>query len=586
MLRKAEYIKTEYKCSKIRNWAIIAHINHGKSTLSDRLLEMTNTISKSPKNCQVLDKLKVEQERGITVKAQTCSMFYNYGDEMYLLNLIDTPGHVDFRAEVNHSLAACDGCLLLVDASQGIQSQTVANFQLALSRGLVVLPVLNKIDLPNAEPERVLDQLKQTFNIVPEDVILVSAKSGMGVEKIIPAVIDKIPPPRGSLVNDLRCFLIDSWYDNFCGVVLLVKIYDGFLRKGDKIQSIYTGLKYEVSELGVMYPDRVATELLKSGQVGYIILGMKNEEESYIGDTFYHAGKKVTPLPRFEELKPTVFVGAFPVDGNNFQKLNESITHLLLNDRSISLEKETSTALGQGWRIGFVGALHLSVFIDRLKDEYGEEVIITSPTVPFKIVYKNGKEEMISNPTLFPDVMQQSILNLQEPIAEVIMEFPIEYIGNVIELCQNHRGIQKDTMFPSEARCIIKYEIPTALLIDGFYEKLKSLTKGYASLDYRVIGYKISDLVKLRFLINGKSIDALSVVLHRSQVIIQAAVENKIIARETINPLKKDVTAKCYGGDITRKMKLLSKQKEGKKKLKKTGNIILDHTVFQKFLQK
>lgn len=598
------------ECSKIRNWAIIAHINHGKSTLSDRLLELTGTISESFKNCQVLDKLKVEQERGITVKAQTCSMLYNYKNENYLLNLIDTPGHVDFRAEVNHSLAVCDGCLLLVDASQGIQSQTVAHYQLALSKGLVVLPVLNKIDMPNSEPEKVLKQLKQTFGIIPEDVIHVSAKNGIGVEKIIPTIIDKIPSPKGSLTNNLRCFLIDSWYDIFNGVIILVKIYDGFLCKGDKIQSTYTGLKYNVIGIGIMYPERVETGFLKTGQVGYIILGMKNSQESYIGDTFYHVGKNVEPLPKFKEFNPTIFVGAFPVYENNFHKLNESINHLVLNDRSISVERETSSALGQGWRIGFVGTLHLSIFVDRLKNEYNEEIIVTSPTVPFKLIYKNGKEKIISNPALFPDIadIKQNILNIQEPMAEVIMIFPSEYLGCVIELCENNRGIQKETMFPSETECILKYEIPTVLMIDDFFGKLKSLTKGYATLDYKIIGYKISDLVKMQLLINGKPIDALSAVLHRSEVnrkgkefvrhlkslikkqlyevIIQAIVENRVIVRETIRPLKKAVTAKCYGGDITRKMKLLSKQKEGKKKLRKFSNINIDHTVFQRFLKK
>ncbi|QSL65882.1 hypothetical protein MERGE_000162 [Pneumocystis wakefieldiae] len=565
----------------IRNWAIIAHINHGKSTLSDRLLEITGTISESGKNLQVLDKLKVERERGITVKAQVCSMLYDYRGETYLLNLIDTPGHVDFRAEVNHSLAICDGCILLVDASQGIQSQTVANYQLALSRGLVVLPVLNKIDMPNSDPEKILGQLKQTFNIAPEDVILVSAKKGTGIEKIIPYIIDKIPPPKGSLMNDLKCFLIDSWHDHFYGVIILVKIYDGCLRKGDKIQSICTRLTYNVVDVGIMYPDRVSTELLKAGQVGYVILGMKNSEESYIGDTFYHVGKDVNPLPRFKELKPTIFVGAFPADANNFQKLNESIKHLLLNDRSIFVEKESSDALGQGWRIGFI--------------------IVTSPTVPFKLKYKDGKEIMISNPSLFPDIVdiKRDILNLEEPVAEVTMVFPFEYLGHVIELCENNRGIRKEMIFPSQENCILKYDIPMVLLIDDFFEKLKSLTKGYATLDYRIVGYKASDLVKLKLLINGDPIDALSTIVHRSQinvkgkefvrylkslikqqlfeVVIQAVVENRVIARETIRP---------YGGDVTRKMKLLSKQKEGKRKLKKVGNVIIDHSVFQKFLEK
>ncbi|KTW25852.1 GTP-binding protein LepA [Pneumocystis carinii B80] len=574
------------------------------------LLEITGTISESWRNRQVLDKLKVERERGITVKAQVCSMLYDYRGETYLLNLIDTPGHVDFRTEVDHSLAVCDGCLLLVDASQGIQSQTVANYQLALSRRLVILPVLNKIDMPNSEPEKILSQLKQTFNIVPEDVMFVSAKKGTGIEKIIPNIVDKIPPPKGSLMNDLKCFLIDSWYDPFDGVIILVKVYDGCLRKGDKIQSICTGLKYNVTDVGIMYPDRVSTELLKAGQVGYVILGMKNSEESYIGDTFYHVGKNVNPLPRFKEFKPTIFVGAFPVDANNFQKLNESIKHLLLNDRSVFVEKESSSALGQGWRIGFVGTLHLSVFKDRLKNEYNEEIIVTSPTVPFKLIYKNGKEKMISNPSLFPDIidLKRDILNLEEPVAEVTMAFPFEYLGDVIELCENNRGIRKEMIFPSEENCILKYDIPMVLLIDDFFEKLKGLTKGYATLDYRIIGYKVADLVKIKLLINGSPIDALSTILHRSQinakgkefvrhlkslikkqlfeVIIQAVVENRIIARETIKPLKKAVTAKCYGGDITRKMKLLSKQKEGKKKLKDIGNVIVDHTVFQRFLEK
>ncbi|ODQ50303.1 GTP-binding protein lepa [Saitoella complicata NRRL Y-17804] len=594
-----------------RNFAIVAHIDHGKSTLSDRLLEYTGTIRKDADNKQVLDKLKVEQERGITVKAQTCTMFYQHKGQDYLINLIDTPGHVDFRAEVSRSLAACNGALLLVDAAQGIQAQTVANFYLAFAEGLEMLPALNKIDLPSADPERVLTQMRDTFEIDTSDALMVSAKAGLGIETVLPAVIERMPPPSGDAAGRLKCLLIDSWYDNYVGVIALIRVFDGTMRKGDKITSAYTGLKYEVGEVGIMHPDRTPIKELKAGMVGYIITGMKESKEAHIGDTYMKVGEKVDPLPGFEPTQPMVFVGAYPIDAVDFTKLDESISHLVLNDRSVSIQKETSTALGQGWRIGFLGTLHCSVFQDRLKQEYGSEVIITAPTVPFKVRYQDGSEAIISNPYDFPDLTTRSgpnpVEDVQEPIVEATMMFPQEYLGPIIELCEANRGEQKECTFMNTGeRVLLKYALPLSQLVDDFFGKLKGMSKGYASLDYEDSGYRTADLVKLTLLVNKKPVDALAAVCHRSQVdrkgrewakrlknlldrqlyeiIIQATVGQRVIARESISAMRKDVTAKCYGGDITRKMKLLSKQKEGKKRMKTIGNIQVDPRKLSDFL--
>ncbi|KAL7274305.1 Translation factor guf1 mitochondrial [Rhizina undulata] len=598
---------------RFRNFCIVAHVDHGKSTLSDRLLELTGTIEPGS-NKQILDKLDVERERGITVKAQTCSMIYNYKGEDYLLHLVDTPGHVDFRAEVSRSYASCGGALLLVDASQGVQAQTVANFYLAFSQGLVLIPVINKVDLASADPERALDQIKSSFELDPKKAVKVSAKTGLNVEAILPVVIDEMPAPVGSHTNPLKLLLVDSWYDTYKGVILLVRIFEGTLKPGDSIISFATRKKYIVGEVGIMYPLETATSSLRAGQVGYIYFnpGMKNSKEAKVGDTFTHVGmeKVVKPLPGFEEPKPMVFVGAFPVDQSEFNHLDDSINMLVINDRSVTLQKEASEALGQGWRLGFLGTLHCSVFEDRLRQEHGASIIITAPTVPYKIVYNNGTEVIIRNPHDFPGAEEDynKVEGLYEPLVLATITVPEEYLGKVIELCESNRGTQVELTFWTATQVILKYRLPLAQLVNDFFGKLKGLTKGYASLDYEDAGYEKSDIVKLQLLVNKEPVDAISQVIHRGQaqrigrqwvqkfkeyverqlfeVVIQAAIGRQIVARETVKAVRKDVTAKLYGGDRTRRMKLLEKQKEGRKKLKAIGQVSIDQKAFHGFLQK
>ncbi|CAB4402634.1 unnamed protein product [Rhizophagus irregularis] len=601
---------SKFPAENIRNFSIIAHVDHGKSTLADRLLELTGTISSNHLHQQVLDKLTVERERGITVKAQTCSMFYKYNNKSYLLNLIDTPGHVDFNYEVSRSLAACQGTILLVDSSQGIQAQTVANFFLAFNEGLTVIPVINKIDLPTAEPDRVVNQIESTFELDVSNIALISAKSGVGVDKILPIVIEKIPPPSGNINKPLKAFLFDSWYDTYVGVVCVMAIVDGKLQKGDKIMSAYSEKKYEVIDIGIMHPEQVTTGYLHAGQVGYVICSMKVAAEAHIGDTFYHIKNPVEPLPGFEPAKSMVFAGVFPTDTNEFSRLDESITKLTLNDASVSVQKETSMALGQGWRIGFLGTLHMDVFRQRLEEEHDANIIITRPTVPYKIIYRDGSSKLIRNPAEFPDSMemQNKVAELQEPIVMATIILPEDYMGSVMDLCGSRRGEQLEYNYMDESRVIMKYCIPLAEIVTDFHDELKSKSSGYASLDYEDIGYQTTDIVKLNVLINKKPVDALAAILHRSQVthvgrewtkklsevipkqlyevVIQTAVGGKVIARETISAMRKNVTAKCYGGDVTRKMKLLEKQKEGKKKMKMIGNIELPQKAFYDFLSK
>ncbi|EPY52563.1 GTPase [Schizosaccharomyces cryophilus OY26] len=592
---------------QIRNWAVIAHIDHGKSTLSDCLLKLTGVIDKNNAKNQFLDKLAVERRRGITVKAQTCSMIYYYENKPYLLNLIDTPGHVDFREEVMHSLAACEGCILLVDASQGIQAQTLSNFYMAFAQNLVVLPVLNKVDLPTADVERTLDQIEQTFELDISNTLFISSKSGKNVEKILPEIVHRFPPPQGDKSKPLRSLLIDCWYNNYQGVISLVRLMDGTLQKGQKLMSVNTGRKYEVQQVGIMYPDMTETSQLRAGQVGYIVSNMKNIDEAIIGDTFTTVGQSVEPLPGFSVPKPMVFVGAFPTDSSDFERLNDCIEQLTLNDRAIHVEKETSSALGVGWRLGFLGTLHLSVFVERLQDEYGRQLLITSPTVPYLTRYQDGKEEIISNPNMFPSRRMKN-QEFFEPIVEATIIIPSEYLGDVIKLCESCRGIQSDCTFLSESRCMLKYQIPLAHLVEDFFGKLKGQTSGYATLDYEDAGYAPADIVKLSVHVNGQSVDALCTVVHRSlalnrgrewihrlrdllpkqlyEVVIQAVVETKVLARQNISALRKNVTAKCYGGDWTRKQKLLNKQKEGKSRLRQNSNMSIDKSVFYQFLMK
>lgn len=599
-----------------RNFSIVAHVDHGKSTLSDRLLELTNVIKQGDGNKQVLDKLEVERERGITIKAQTCSMFYHdkRNCKDYLLHLVDTPGHVDFRGEVSRSYASCGGALLLVDASQGVQAQTVANFYLAYSMGLTLVPVINKIDLDLADIAQAEDQIVNTFELPEEDIIRVSAKTGLNIKAdLLPAIIDRIPPPQGLSTKPFRALLVDSWYDSYMGVVLLVHIVDGKLRKGDKIISAQTDKKYEIREIGIMYPDRIPTGSLSTGQVGYIVPGMKASKEAKIGDTLMHFGREseTEVLPGFEETKPMVFVGAFPADGAEFKALDDDINRLVLNDRSVLLQRETSNALGQGWRLGFLGSLHASVFRERLEKEYGSKLIITQPTVPYLIKFRDGTDKIITNPDDFPDLAlrKTKIMCFQEPYVEAIMTLPQEYLGSVIKLCDNNRGQQIEiSCLNMTGQVMLKYHLPLAQLVDDFFGKLKSVSRGYASLDYEDIGYFDSDVVKLELLVNGKGVDALAQVMHRSQVdrvgkewvtkfkefiksqlyevVIQARANGKILARETIKARRKDVLAKLHASDVSRRKKLLSKQKEGKKQLRSIGNVQVSQEAYQAFLRR
>lgn len=604
---------SEIPLDRFRNFCIVAHVDHGKSTLSDRLLELTGTITPGG-NKQILDKLDVERERGITVKAQTCSMIYNHKGADYLLHLVDTPGHVDFRAEVSRSYASCGGALLLVDASQGVQAQTVANFYLAFAQGLHLVPIINKIDLPSADPPRALEQMKDTFELDPSNAVLVSAKTGLNVEAILPQVIEQVPSPVGDHLKPLKLLLVDSWYSNYKGVILLVRIFDGQIKAGDRIISLATGLRYIVGEVGIMYPDQTPQTVLRAGQVGYIYFnpGMKRSQEAKVGDTYTTLGaeKEVEPLPGFEEPKAMVFVAAFPVDQGNYAHLEDSINQITLNDRSVTLQKESSEALGAGWRLGFLGTLHCSVFEDRLRQEHGASIIITPPTVPFKVIWKDGKEETISNPANFPDggTAHHGIVELREPYVLTTITLPEEYLGKVIEFCENNRGEQKELQFFTATQVILKYELPLAQLVDDFFGKLKSLTKGYASLDYEESAWRKSNIVKLQLLVNKEPVDAVARVVHYTQVerlgkqwvtkfkehvdrqmyevVIQAAAGKRIVARETIKPFRKDVLSKLHASDISRRRKLLEKQKEGRKKLKAVGNISIDHKAFQAFLAK
>lgn len=598
---------------RYRNFCIVAHVDHGKSTLSDRLLELTGTIQPGS-NKQVLDKLDVERERGITVKAQTCSMIYNYKGDDYLLHLVDTPGHVDFRAEVSRSYVSCGGALLLVDASQGVQAQTVANFYLAFSRGLSLIPVINKVDLPHADSPRALEQIKETFELDPDSAILVSAKTNLNVKSILPAVIERIPAPVGDDQKPLRLFLIDSWYSTYKGVILLVRIFDGQIRAGDHVVSFATGLKYTVGEVGIMYPDQTPQSVLRAGQVGYVYFNpsMRKSQEAKIGDTYTKVGfeKQVEMLPGFEEPKPMVFVAAFPVDQGDFEHLEDSIQQLLLNDRSVTIQKESSHALGAGFRLGFLGTLHCSVFEDRLRQEHGASIIITPPTVPFKVIDKEGKDHIITNPAEFPDddFARRNVQSLQEPYVLATITFPDEYLGRVIEICESNRGEQKSMEYFTANQVILKYEMPLAQLVDDFFGKLKSSTKGYATLDYEEAAWRESNIVKLQLLINKEPVDAVARVMHHSQtryvgkqwvekfkehvdrqmfeITIQAAVGKLVVARETIKPFRKDVLQKLHASDLSRRRKLLEKQKEGRKKLKAVGNVVIDHSAFQAFLAK
>ena len=591
----------------IRNFSIIAHIDHGKSTLSDRLLETTGTLSERQKKDQFLDKLQVERERGITVKAQTASMFYEYQGTTYLLNLIDTPGHVDFSYEVSRSLYACQGAVLLVDASQGVEAQTIANFYLAFEQNLTIIPVINKIDIMGADVERCKHQMSKMFDFNESDIILASAKSGVGIHEILQSAINLIPAPVGDEQASLKALLFDSWFDSYRGVVCLIAVKDGVIKKGDMITLAHDNITYEVLELGLMYPNETPCDALYAGQVGYLITGMKTIHEARIGDTIFLAKHPVKAFPGFKPAKPMVFAGIYPVDSEDFDLLRDAIEKLMLNDASITIEKKTSPALGLGFRCGFLGLLHMDVFKQRLEQEYGLSVIATAPSVRYQLQMKHTNQIVnIESPSDFPEANE--IETIYEPIIKATIITPHRYIGNIMELCEEKRGIQESLNYMDEDRAILKYTLPLNEVAIDFYDQLKSLSSGYASLDYEESGYTPAKLVKMDILLNKKPVDALSCIVHVDkayyigrdlteklrkaiprqlfEIVIQAAIGAKIIARSSIAPLRKDVTAKCYGGDITRKRKLLEKQKEGKRKMKQVGNVEVPQEAFLSILKK
>ncbi len=585
----------------IRNFAIIAHIDHGKSTLADRLIQATGALSEREMVEQVLDSMDIERERGITIKAQTVRLNYRARDgEDYVLNLIDTPGHVDFAYEVNRSLAACEGSLLVVDASQGVEAQTLANVYQALDNNHEIVPVLNKVDLPAAEPEKVREQIEDVIGLDASDAILISAKTGLNVPEVLEAIVHRLPPPKGDRGAPLKALLVDSWYDSYLGVVVLFRVVDGVLKKGQRIRMMGTGAACEVDRVGVFTPKRVELAELGPGEIGFLTASIKEVADTRVGDTITDDRNPVkAPLPGFRPAVPVVFCGLFPVDAADFEALRAAIARLRLNDASFSYEMETSAALGFGFRCGFLGLLHLEIIQERLEREFNLNLIATAPSVIYKIKLTNGKEIEIHNPVDMPDPVK--IKEIEEPWIRATILTPDDYLGSVLKLCQDRRGIQTELTYVG-SRALVKYELPLNEVVFDFYDRLKSVSKGYASFDYQLTDYKPADLVKMQILVNGEPVDALAMLVHRTraesrgramveklkelipphmfQVPIQAAIGAKIIARETVRAFRKDVTAKCYGGDVTRKRKLLEKQKEGKKRMRQFGKVEIPQEAF------
>lgn len=591
----------------IRNFSIIAHIDHGKSTLADCLLSFTQTLSDREKKAQFLDNMDLERERGITIKAQTVRLLYKAKNgQTYQLNLIDTPGHVDFSYEVSRSLAACEGAILVVDASQGVEAQTLANVYLAIENDLEVVPVINKIDLPAADPEGVKKQIEDAIGLDASDAILASAKEMIGIQDILEAIVQKIPPPKADRSATLRALIFDSWFDSYQGVVTLCRVVDGTLKTGDMIRFMATDREYEVLKLGVFAPFAQHLEQLDAGEVGFIICGMKDIRDVKVGDTITSAKKSATePLPGFQKIKPMVFSGIFPVEAQDFEDLKVALEKLALNDSSLAWEQETSAALGFGFRCGFLGLLHMEIVQERLEREFNLNLITTAPTVVYKVTTTDGVMQELENPADMPEVTK--ILKMEEPYVKLALHTPTEYIGALLKLCEDRRGTQIKMEYITESKVIIEYRLPLNEMVMDFYDKLKSISKGYASMEYELMDFAESDLVKLDILINGEPVDALSIIAHRSkavnrgraltsklkeliprqqyQVAIQAAIGAKIVARETLGALRKDVTAKCYGGDISRKRKLLEKQKEGKKRMKAIGHVEVPQEAFLAILK-
>jgi len=594
---------------RIRNFSIIAHVDHGKSTLADRILEYTGTVSEREMQEQFLDKMEIERERGITIKAQAVRLRYTHPDDgqEYELNLIDTPGHVDFGYEVSRSLMACEGALLVVDATQGVEAQTVANAYLAVDAGLELIPVINKIDLPSADPERVKAEIEDVIGIPADDAVLTSAKTGEGTEEVLRAVIERIPPPGGSGDAPLKALIFDSWFDSYQGVVMLVRVFEGTLRVGMEILLMSSGKRYEVKKLGVFSPSAVEVDELSTGSVGFVTASIKEIREAKVGDTITEARRPTAaPLAGFKEMKPMVFSGLYPIDPGEYERLREALEKLRLNDSAFVFEPENSNALGFGFRCGFLGLLHMEIVRERIEREYELELITTAPTVEYRVTTTDGAVHLVDNPSKLPDPGR--VLKFEEPVVVVTIHTPAAYLGAIFELCEKRRGRQRNLRYVAEDRVIAEYELPLAEMMYDFFDVLKSISKGYASMDYEPAGYRESDLVKLDVLINGDPVDALSTIVHREKayergkeligklrqliprqlydVVIQAAIGKRVIARESVKALRKDVTAKCYGGDVTRKRKLLEKQKEGKKRLKQVGRIEIPQEAFLAVLKR
>jgi GTP-binding protein LepA len=595
----------------IRNFSIIAHIDHGKSTLADQLLLRTGAISDREKKAQFLDSMDLERERGITIKAQTVRLNYKAKDgNTYQLNLIDTPGHVDFAYEVSRSLAACEGALLVVDAAQGVEAQTLANVYLALENDLAIQIVINKIDLPSADPEGVKKQVEDAIGIDASGAIPASAKEGIGIDEILEAVVKNIPAPKADREIPLRALVFDSWFDSYQGVVILCRIVDGTVAKGDRVKLMDSGNSYEVLKLGVFTPGAMGLDKLEAGEVGFLICGVKNIRDVRVGDTLTHIkGTKheeaTEPLAGFAKIQPMVFSGIFPVDSSDYENFKEALQKLCLNDSSLSFEPEKSTALGFGYRCGFLGLLHMEVVQERLEREFNLNLISTAPSVVYKVYTTDGQEKRLENPADLPDISK--IERLEEPYVKVTLHTPTEYIGGLLKLCEIKRGVQIKMEYVTDKKVMIQYKIPLNEIVMDFYDKLKSISKGYASMEYELMAFEEADLVRMDILLNDEAVDALSIIVHRSQaqfkgrqlcaklkeliprqqfqVAIQAAIGGKIVARETVGAIRKDVTAKCYGGDISRKRKLLEKQKEGKKRMKQVGSVDVPQEAFLAILK-
>jgi GTP-binding protein LepA len=598
---------TDVPAERIRNFSIIAHIDHGKSTLADRLLQTTGTVEKRQMKEQFLDNMDLERERGITIKLQAARMNYKAKDgESYVLNLIDTPGHVDFSYEVSRSLAACEGALLVVDASQGVEAQTLANVYLALEHNLEIIPVLNKIDLPGAEPERVIGEIEEIIGLDCSEAILASAKEGIGIDEILEAIVSRVPSPNNTIDEPLRALIFDSYYDSYRGVIVYFRVMDGTVKKGDRVKLMVSKKEYEIDELGVLSPTQKQVEELHAGEVGYLAAAIKAVADARVGDTITLAAKPAaTPLPGYTEAKPMVFCGMFPTDADQFEDLRDALEKLKLNDAALQYEPETSSAMGFGFRCGFLGLLHMEIVQERLEREYDLDLIITAPSVVYRVTTNKGEELYIDNPSKLPPPNERE--KIEEPYAKLDMITPETFVGTLMELCQNRRGIFKDMKYLTQGRTTLTYELPLAEVVTDFFDQMKSRSRGYASMEYHLIGYRENPLVRLDLMINGDPVDSLAMIVHRDKaygvgrgmaeklkeliprhqfkVPIQAAIGSKVIASEQIPALRKDVLAKCYGGDISRKKKLLQKQAKGKKRMKAVGTVDVPQEAFMAVLR-